>query len=67
MEELKTMRFVKTKKEHKCSKCLELIYPDEICIQSESFYGRFFHEECYKSGESTLYVKETSTVEEASS
>ena len=41
------MRYVKTKKEHQCSVCKNIIPIDEEVIQSESNFGLFYHEDCH--------------------
>jgi hypothetical protein len=40
------MRKVVARKEHCCSKCGGIIKEGEACVQSERFYGRFFHTYC---------------------
>jgi len=42
------MRYVKARKEHKCSFCKEQIEEGELCVQSEGNFGLFWHEECHK-------------------
>jgi hypothetical protein len=42
------MRYVVARNYHICSRCLERIGEGDVCVQSESFYGRLFHTYCYK-------------------
>ena len=41
------MRYVIARIDHPCSVCKETIHTGDVCIQSQSFYGLFYHEDCH--------------------
>ncbi len=41
------MRYVKARQPHDCVVCKEEISEGEVCIQSLSGWGHFYHESCH--------------------